>query len=334
MATNNNSNGGRYDARKYVAELLGTMALVFFGCGAAVLAGKYIGFLGISFAFGMVVLVMVYAIGPISGCHINPAITIAMLLARKISVKDGVIYIIVQCIGAILGAEMLLWIALGMPGYKVGLNGLGQNGFDAFSPGLFTLQAGLVAEVTLTFFFLLAIFGATSKQAPKGFAGVGIGFTLFIVHLVGIPVTGTSVNPARSLGPALILAVNGSGDALNQLWLFWLAPIIGAVLAAAVWVLVLSPDETQPAAPEPPRKIKMKGAPMKPTPKERPAAEERPKAKDEDEGEDEEEEDLEDKEEEEDLDDDKEDKDEEEEDLEDEDEEEEVKAKEKPKKKR
>jgi len=154
------------------------------------------------------------------------------------------------------------------------------------------------------------------------------------VHLVGIPVTGTSVNPARSLGPALILAVNGSGDALNQLWLFWLAPIIGAVLAAAVWVLVLSPDETQPAAPEPPRKIKMKGAPMKPTPKERPAAEERPKAKDEDEGEDEEEEDLEDKEEEEDLDDDKEDKDEEEEDLEDEDEEEEVKAKEKPKKKR
>jgi aquaporin Z len=261
MATDNKANGGRYDARKYVAELLGTMALVFFGCGTAVLAGSHVGFLGIAFAFGMVVLVMVYAIGPISGCHVNPAITIAMLLARKISIKDGVMYIIVQCIGAILGAEMLLWIALGLPGYKVGINGLGANGYDTLSPGLFSLQAGLVAEVTLTFFFLLVIFGATSREAPKGFAGIGIGFTLFIVHLVGIPVTGTSVNPARSLGPALILAVNGSGGYLNQLWLFWLAPIVGAILAAAVWVLVLAPDEPKPVAE--PRKIKVREMPKK-----------------------------------------------------------------------
>jgi len=261
MTHDKSENGGRFEARKYIAELLGTMALVFFGCGAAVLAGAYIGFLGISFAFGMVVLVMVYAIGPISGCHINPAITIAMLLARKISAKDAVIYIIVQCIGAILGAEMLLWIALGLPGYTIASTGLGANGFDTLSPGHFSLQAGLVAEVTLTFFFLLAIFGATSKEAPKGFAGIGIGFSLFIVHLVGIPVTGTSVNPARSLGPALILAVNGSGGNLDQLWLFWLAPIIGAVLAAAVWVLALAPNEPEPMLE--PRKIKVREMPKK-----------------------------------------------------------------------
>ncbi len=274
-ATDNRTNGGGYDVRKYVAELIGTMALVFFGCGAAVLAGKYIGFLGIAFAFGMVVLVMVYAIGPVSGCHINPAITIAMLAARRISARDAMIYIIVQCIGAIIGAELLFWIALGLPGYKVGINGLGQNGFGAFSPGLFTLQAGIVAETVLTFFFLLSIFGATSKEAPKGFAGIGIGFSLFIVHLVGIPVTGTSVNPARSLGPALVLAANGSGDALNQLWAFWLAPIIGAILAAAVWVLVLSPEGTAPPQPKPEspaRKIKVREAPVKALPgKEAPA---------------------------------------------------------------
>jgi aquaporin Z len=266
MASNSNTTDGGYDVRKYIAELVGTMALVFFGCGAAVLAGRFIGFLGIAFAFGMVLLVLVYSIGPISGCHVNPAVTLAMLAARKISARDTLIYIVVQCIGAVIGAELLFWIALGLPGYKVGINGLGQNGFDAFSPGLYTLQAGIVAETVLTFFFLLAIFGATSKEAPKGFAGTGIGFSLFIVHLVGIPVTGTSVNPARSLGPALVLAVNGAGDALNQLWVFWLAPIIGAILAAAVWVLVLSPEGTAPPEPRagaPARKIKVKEAAAK-----------------------------------------------------------------------
>jgi aquaporin Z len=290
MATVSKTNGGGYDARKYVAELIGTMALVFFGCGAAVLAGKTVaglsglGLLGISFAFGMVLLVLVYSIGPISGCHVNPAVTLAMLAARKISARDALIYIIVQCIGAIIGAELLFWIALGLPGYKVGINGLGQNGFDAFSPGLYTLQAGIVAETVLTFFFLLAIFGATSKEAPKGFAGVGIGFSLFIVHLVGIPVTGTSVNPARSLGPALVLAANGAGDALTQLWVFWLAPIIGAILAAAVWVLVLSPDGTAPkepkAAPEPVK------APVKVRSAKKTVVKKKPAEKDDDLGED------------------------------------------------
>ena len=254
---------GNYEARKYVAELIGTMALVFFGCGAAVLAGAKIGFLGISFAFGMVVMVMVYAIGSISGCHINPAITIAMLAARKISLRDSVLYIVMQCIGALIGAELLLWIALGMPGYTTDLNGLGQNGYGDLSPLKFTMQSGFIAEVVLTFFFILVIFGATSKDAPKGFAGAAIGFTLFIVHLVGIPVTGTSVNPARSLGPALVLG----GEALNQVWLFWLAPIIGGLIAAVVWIYVLAPSEPMSredfererrAAMEAARKVKMK----------------------------------------------------------------------------
>lgn len=237
MAKKQSSDDEGYDVRKYVAELLGTMALVFFGCSAVVLAGGRIGYLGISFAFGMVVMVMVYAIGSISGCHINPAITLAMLAARKISVRDAAIYIVVQCIGAVIGAEMLLWIALGLPGYTLTGDGLGQNGYGAHSPGGFDLQSGFIAEVVLTFFFLLSIFGATSKDAPKGFAGVGIGFTLFIVHLVGIPVTGTSVNPARSLGPAVLVG----GEALDQLWLFWVAPIMGAMLAALVWKFGLEP---------------------------------------------------------------------------------------------
>jgi aquaporin Z len=218
--------------QKYIAELLGTMALVFFGCGSAVIAGSHIGFLGISAAFGVVVLVMVYAIGPISGCHINPAITIAMLVAKKIKSKDAIIYIVMQCIGSVIGALVLFLIASGLPGYSLATDGLGQNGYDAASPDGFSLVAGLLAEIVLTFFFLLVIFGATSEKAPNGFAGIAIGLTLFIVHLVGIPITGTSVNPARSLGPALFVG----GVALEQLWLFILAPIVGAVLAAVVWL--------------------------------------------------------------------------------------------------
>jgi aquaporin Z len=220
------------DLKKYVAELLGTMALVFFGCGSAVIAGDKIGFLGISAAFGVVVLVMVYSIGPISGCHINPAITIAMLVAKKINKKDAIAYIIAQCIGAILGSLILLAIASGKPGYALNVNGLGQNGYDNASPGFYSMGAGFLAEIVLTFFFLLVIFGATSEKANQSFAGVAIGLTLFIVHLVGIPITGTSVNPARSLGPALFAGVT----ALSQLWLFIVAPIIGAVLAALVWI--------------------------------------------------------------------------------------------------
>ena len=225
--------------RKYIAELLGTFALVFFGAGSAVLAGKYIGFLGIAFAFGVVVLVMVYAIGPISGCHINPAITLSMLAAGKISGRDAIGYIIVQIIGAVLGAGVLLSIASGMPGYSIAENGLGQNGYGASSPAGFTLVAGFIAEVVLTFFFLLVIFGATSDEAPKGFAGVAIGFTLFIIHLVGIPITGTSVNPARSIGPAVF----AGGTAMAQLWMFIVAPIIGGIIAAIVWMKLLAPKK-------------------------------------------------------------------------------------------
>ena len=218
------------DGKKYVAELLGTFVLVFMGCGSAVLAGSQIGYVGISFAFGLSVLAMVYAIGSISGCHINPAVSISMLAAGKMKAKDAVIYIIMQCIGAIIAAVVLLVIALGKPGYSLAVNGLGQNGYDAASPGGFSMASGFIAEVVLTFVFLLVIHGSTSKKAPSGFAGIAIGLSLVLIHLVGIPITGTSVNPARSLGPALIVG----GTALGQLWLFWVAPIIGCLLASVV----------------------------------------------------------------------------------------------------
>ena len=221
--------------KKYVAELIGTFALVLIGCGSAVIAGRYIGFLGISFAFGLTVLVMVYAIGNISGCHINPAITVAMLAAGKMKSKDAMAYIIVQCIGAIIAAGVILIIASGQADYFLAINGLGQNGYGTLSPEGYSLVACFIAEVVLTGFFLFVIFGSTSKDAPKGFAGLSIGFSLVLIHLVGIPITGTSVNPARSLGPALFVG----GETLSQLWLFWVAPIIGGFLAAIVWKYIL-----------------------------------------------------------------------------------------------
>ncbi|MHB8084884.1 MAG: aquaporin Z [Dehalococcoidia bacterium] len=217
--------------KKYWAELIGTFALVLVGCGSAVIAGKYIGFTGIAFAFGLTVLVMVYAIGNISGCHINPAISLAMLVAGRISWKDTIFYIIFQCIGALLAAALLWLIASGMPEYSLAVNGLGQNGFGEFSPAKFSLLSCFVAEVVLTALFLFVIFGSVSKNAPAGFAGVAIGFSLVLIHLVGIPITGTSVNPARSLGPAVF----AGGAALSQLWLFWVAPILGAIIAALIW---------------------------------------------------------------------------------------------------
>jgi len=217
--------------KKYIAELIGTFVLVLMGCGSAVLAGSAIGFVGISFAFGLSLLAMVYAIGSISGCHINPAVSISMLAAGKISVKNAVAYIAAQCVGATIGAAALYWIATGNPTYSLALSGLGQNGYDLASPSGFSIASAFVAEVVLTFIFLLVIHGSTSEKAPKGFAGICIGLSLVLIHLVGIPVTGTSVNPARSLGPAII----AGGVALNQLWLFWVAPIIGGLLAAAVW---------------------------------------------------------------------------------------------------
>lgn len=220
-------------ARKYVAELIGTLVLVLMGCGSAVLAGYSIGFVGIAFAFGLALLAMVYAIGGVSGCHINPAVSLSMLAAGRISVKDTISYIIAQCIGAVIGASILYSIAIGTPAYSLAANGLGQNGYGTASPLGFSMTSVFIAELVFTFIFVLVIHGATSERVPKGFAGLPIGLSLVLIHLVGIPVDGTSVNPARSLGPAVIVG----GTALNQLWLFWIAPIIGGLAAAFVWRL-------------------------------------------------------------------------------------------------
>lgn len=224
---------------KYFAEFIGTFILVLIGCGSAVVAGSQIGFSGISMAFGLAVLVMVYAIGNISGCHINPAITISMLVAGKISGKDTVGYLVAQFLGGIVGALILYFVASGKADYSLAVNGLGQNGYGDLSPMKYGMGAAFLAEVVLTFIFLIVIFGATSPKAPGGFAGVAIGWSLAMIHMVGIPITGTSVNPARSFGPALIVG----GEALSQVWLFLLAPIIGGVIAALVWNYVLKPKD-------------------------------------------------------------------------------------------
>jgi aquaporin Z len=238
--------------QKYTAELIGTMVLVLMGCGSAVIAGHNLssglggnGIVGVSLAFGISVLVMVYAIGPISGCHINPAISISMLVAGKLSVKDTAFYVLFQCIGAIIGAGILYTIAVGNPAYSLAANGLGQNGYDIASPTYnvlagvagYNLMSALIAEIVLTFIFLIVIFGSTSDRAPKGFAGIAIGLTLVLIHLVAIPIDGTSVNPARSLGPALFAGLTQGSVALSQLWLFIVAPIVGGIIAAVVWKL-------------------------------------------------------------------------------------------------
>ena len=220
--------------KKYLAELIGTFVLVFMGCGSAVFAGQYIGLVGISFAFGLSLLVMVYAIGGISGCHINPAVSISMLVAGKMKAKDAVMYIIFQCVGGVLGAAAVYSIAVGNPGYSLAVNGLGANGYAEGSPLEYSLASCFAAEVLLTFLFLLVIHGSLSERVPKGFAGLSIGLSLVLIHLVSIPITNTSVNPARSLGPAVFVG----GNALVQLWLFWVAPIMGAVLAALLWKIL------------------------------------------------------------------------------------------------
>jgi aquaporin Z len=217
--------------KKYLAELIGTLVLVLIGCGSAVIAGGHIGFAGIAVAFGLAVLAMVYAIGNISGCHINPAITIAMLVAGKIKGKDAVFYVIAQCLGAIMGAGILWAIASGNPDFSLAAAGLGQNGYGSHSPANYSLLSCFIAEVVLTAVFLFVVFGSTHQNAPKGFAGISIGLSLAFIHLVGIPITGTSVNPARSLGPAVFVG----GDALAQLWLFIVAPILGGIIAAIIW---------------------------------------------------------------------------------------------------
>lgn len=215
--------------KKLAAEFIGTFTLVLFGCGAVVLAGfGIVGQLGIAFAFGLSIVAMAYAIGPISGCHVNPAVSFGAWIAKRMSVTDMAWYWLAQCLGAIVGAGVLYLIASGAPGYEITRNGLGQDGFGLNgSPGDYGILSCFVFEVVATFIFLLAILGVTQKGSPTILAGLVIGLTLTVIHIVGIQVTGVSVNPARSLGPAVFVG----GKALEQLWLFVVAPLIGAGLA-------------------------------------------------------------------------------------------------------
>jgi aquaporin Z len=229
-------------APKLAAEFIGTLWLTLGGCGSAVLAAAFpevgIGLLGVSFAFGLTVLTMAYAIGHVSGCHLNPAVTIGLVAAGRFPGSQAIPYIFVQVLGAIAAAGILWAIATGKPGFEVG--GFAANGFGEHSPGKYSMNAALLTEVVMTFFFLVIILGATHPQAPKGFAPIAIGLGLTLIHLISIPVTNTSVNPARSTGPALVVG----GWALQQLWLFWVAPILGAVLAG-VASRTLWPDDRQ-----------------------------------------------------------------------------------------
>ncbi|MBX9783845.1 MAG: aquaporin Z [Chitinophagaceae bacterium] len=232
--------------KKLFAEFIGTFSLVLFGCGAAVVAGvantgpSGIGLLGISFAFGLAVVAMAYAIGPISGCHINPAISIAMLVAGKLSAKDTIGYVIAQTLGAIAGAGVLFLIVSNKADYTMlGDWALGSNGWGEGYLGNYNTTAAFITETVLTCLFLLVIFATTSKQGNANMAGLAIGITLVLIHLVAIPITGTSVNPARSIGPALL----AGGKALSQLWLFVVAPIIGGVIGALLWKYVLETKE-------------------------------------------------------------------------------------------
>ena len=219
--------------KKLGAEFIGTFWLVLGGCGSAVLAAGFpemgIGFVGVAFAFGLTVLTMVYAIGHISGCHLNPAVSVGLWIGGRFPVKELVPYIVVQVVGAITAAGVLYLIASGKAGFELG--GFAANGYGEHSPGGYSLGSALITEIIMTFMFLIIILGATYKLAPSGFAGIPIGLGLTLIHLISIPVTNTSVNPARSTGQALFV-----GDwALSQLWLFWVAPIIGAVIAGVVY---------------------------------------------------------------------------------------------------
>ncbi|WP_437185764.1 aquaporin Z [Planctomicrobium sp. SH668] len=231
-------------AVKLIAEFFGTSLLVFGGCGSAVLAAKFldatnnnvnlgIGFVGVSLAFGLTVLTMAYAIGHISGCHLNPAVSVGLTVARRFPVQDLIPYIIAQVIGGLAGAAVLYLIASGKAGFDLA-GGFASNGYGEHSPGGYSMMAAFVAEVVLTFFFVFVILGATHANAPAGFAPIAIGLALTMVHLIGIPVTNLSVNPARSTGPAIFVG----GWAIQQLWIFWVAPIIGGALAGVVYPLL------------------------------------------------------------------------------------------------
>ena len=223
--------------KRAFAEFIGTFWLVFGGCGSAVLAAAFpqlgIGFVGIALAFGLTVLTMAYAIGHISGCHLNPAVTVGLTVGKRFPASEVPYYVVAQVLGAIAAAAVLYVVASGKAGFSLD-GGFASNGYGDHSPGGYGLPSALVAEVVLTFMFLMIILGATDERAPKGFAPIAIGLGLTLIHLIGIPVTNTSVNPARSTGPALFVG----GWALAQLWLFWVAPIVGAALAGVVYPIM------------------------------------------------------------------------------------------------
>ena len=223
-------------SRRACAEFFGTFWLVFGGCGSAVLAAAFpqlgIGFAGVALAFGLTLLTMAYTIGPISGCHINPAVTFGLFLAKRFPGRDVIPYWIAQILGAIVAAGVLYWIASGKPGFVAGQ--FASNGYAALSPGHYGMASALVAEIVLTFVFLMVILGATERRAPVGFAGLAIGLVLTLIHLISIPIDNTSVNPARSTGPAIFA---GSAE-LSQLWLFWIAPLIGGGLAGLIYPML------------------------------------------------------------------------------------------------
>jgi aquaporin Z len=227
--------------KKLIAEFIGTFWLVLGGCGSAVLAAGYpelgIGFVGVSLAFGLTVLTMAYAIGHISGCHLNPAVSIGLWIGGRFEKKDLLPYIGAQVLGGIAGAAVLYLIASGKSGFEVG--GFAANGYGEHSPDGYSLQAALITEIVMTFGFLMVILGATHPKAPAGFGGLAIGLCLTLIHLISIPVTNTSVNPARSTSQAIF----AGGWAVDQLWLFWIAPIIGAILAGIVYKYI-SPEES------------------------------------------------------------------------------------------
>ena len=230
---------------KGLAEFLGTVWLVLGGCGSAVLAAAFpdvgIGLLGVSLAFGLTVLTMAYAIGHVSGCHLNPAVSVGLWAGGRFPARDIPLYIAAQVLGAILAAFTLYFIASGQPGFALAPNGLAVNGVGELSPGGYSMTAGLVTEIVMTAFFLIIIMGSTHSRAPAGFAPLAIGLGLTLIHLISIPVTNTSVNPARSTGPAIVVG----GLALQQLWLFWVAPVIGGVIGGAAY-RTLSPDRPEP----------------------------------------------------------------------------------------
>jgi aquaporin Z len=221
--------------KRAAAEFFGTFWLVFGGCGSAVISSAFpnvgIGLLGVSLAFGLTVLTMAYAIGHVSGCHLNPAVSVGLAITRRLPASELIPYIVAQVLGATAAAFALYLIASGNPAFNLS-SGLAANGYGAHSPGNYSLTAGFLAETLLTFFFVFIILGATDRRAPAGFAPLAIGFALTLAHLIAIPITNVSVNPARSTGPAVIVG----GWAVQQLWMFWVAPLLGAVIAGAVYL--------------------------------------------------------------------------------------------------